>query len=269
MTQKITRIGLLGAAGRMGREITRQISERSDFEIGVALEQIGSSFLGIDSGDLAGVAPNGCLLTDSMDALLGEVDVLVDFTVPDSTIKTVKFCCKHNLPIVIGTTGLGDKLVSVTDSASKIPMVLAPNMSIGVNLSFKVVELATEILGDRFDVEIIEAHHRDKIDSPSGTALHLGEIVAKKKNVDLKNVAVFGREGRTGPRKDQTIGFETVRAGDIVGDHTVLFAGKGERIEITHRASDRSAFASGAILAAGWLSGKEPGLFNMQDVLGL
>ena len=142
-------------------------------------------------------------------------------------------------------------------------------MSIGVNLSFKVVELAAEILADQFDVEIIEAHHRDKIDAPSGTALRLGEIVAKKKGSDLKSVAVFGREGRTGPRKKETIGFETVRAGDIVGDHTVLFAGKGERIEITHRASDRSAFATGAIVAARWLDGKEPGLFDMQDVLGL
>ncbi len=269
MKQKITRVGLLGAAGKMGREITRQISNREDCEVGVAIEKKGSPFLGLDLGDLAGVDPSGCCLTDSLGAFLGKVDVLIDFSIPESTLNTVKFCCDNKLPIVIGTTGFGDKLSAVTNSASLIPMVLAPNMSIGVNLSFKVVELAAEILADQFDVEIIEAHHRDKIDAPSGTALRLGEIVAKKKGADLKSIAVFGREGRTGPRKKETIGFETVRAGDIVGDHTVLFAGKGERIEITHRASDRSAFAAGAIVAARWLDGKEPGLFDMQDVLGL
>ena len=269
MKQKITRIGILGAAGKMGREITRQISNRKDCKVGVAIEKKDSPFLGLDSGDLAGVHPNGCCLTDSLDAFIGKVDVLIDFSIPESTLNTVRFCCDNKLPIVIGTTGFGDKTSAVTSSSSHIPIVLAPNMSIGVNLSFKVVELAAEILADQFDVEIIEAHHRDKIDAPSGTALRLGEIVAKKKGSDLKSVAVFGREGRTGPRKKETIGFETVRAGDIVGDHTVLFAGKGERIEITHRASDRSAFATGAIVAARWLDGKEPGLFDMQDVLGL
>ena len=269
MKQKLTRIGLLGAAGKMGREITRQISNREDCEVGVAIEKKDSPFLGLDSGDLAGVHPNGCCVTDSLDALIGKVDVMIDFSIPESTLNTVGFCCENKMPIVIGTTGFGDKLSVVINSSSLIPMVLAPNMSIGVNLSFKVVELAAEILADQFDVEIIEAHHREKIDAPSGTALRLGEIIAKKKGADLKSIAVFGREGRTGPRKRETIGFETVRAGDIVGDHTVLFAGKGERIEITHRASDRSAFATGAIVAARWLDGKEPGLFDMQDVLGL
>ena len=269
MSRQIIRLGLIGAAGRMGKEIIRQVSEKPTVKLVAGIEQIGSPFIGLDCGELAGTGSIGVNIEESLDLLINKVDVLIDFTVPESTVNNVKFCCEHGLPLVIGTTGLGDYLEFVEHSAQKMPIVMAPNMSIGVNLSFKIVELAAEILGSGFDAEIIEAHHRNKIDAPSGTAIRFGEIVAKKLGVDLSTSAVYGRQGRTGARKPDTIGFETVRAGDIVGDHTVLFAGKGERIEITHRASDRSAFASGAILAAEWLKDKKRGLFDMQDVLGL
>jgi len=197
-------------------------------------------------------------------------DVLIDFTSPESTIANVEYCRKVHKSIVIGTTGLNDDQKNILrDAAASIPIVFAPNMSVGVNLCFKLLEIAAKVLGDSVDIEIIEAHHRHKVDAPSGTALRMGEVIAQTLGRDLKKDAIYGREGKTGARDRQTIGFATVRAGDIVGDHTVLFADEGERVEITHKASSRLTFAKGAVRAALWLSNKNNGLFDMQDVLDL
>ena len=269
MSKIITRLGIVGAAGRMGREIITQVAEKADIEIAVAIESEGSAFLEFDCGELSGCDSIGVIISSNLENLMGKVDVVIDFTVPESTLKTIKFCSQHKIPLVIGTTGLGGYSDLIALAAKHFPIVMAPNMSIGVNLCFKLVEMAAEILGTEFDVEIIEAHHRNKIDAPSGTAIRMGEIVASKLGKRLSDCAVYGREGRTGERVPGTIGFETIRAGDIVGEHTVLFAGEGERLEITHRASDRAAFASGAMLAAQWLVDRHQGLYDMQDVLGL
>jgi 4-hydroxy-tetrahydrodipicolinate reductase len=224
----------------------------------------------MDSGEVAGIGTNGIPIVADIDAVMDGFDVLIDFTLPDATIDNVERCRKAGKRIVIGTTGMDDRQKGVIRSAgSDTGIVFSPNMSIGVNLCFKLTELAARIIGEHADIEIIEAHHRMKKDAPSGTAVRLGEIVAETLGRDLQQCAVYGREGISGERDKKTIGFETIRAGDIVGDHTVLFAAAGERIEITHKASSRKTFASGAVLAAKWLMGVENGVYDMQDVLSL
>ena len=264
----MTRIAIAGAAGRMGRNLVLACSEADDIELSQALEREGSPALGSDSGVLAGLAPNGVTVADRLDP--SAFDILIDFTHPLATTQHVDFCREHGRKMVIGTTGCDAELEQkLQDAGSDIGIVYAPNMSIGVNLSLKLLEMAAAALGDSVDIEIIEAHHRNKVDAPSGTALKMGQVIADTLGRDLKQCAVYGREGQTGVRDRGTIGFETIRAGDIVGEHTVLFAAEGERIEITHKASDRMTFAHGAIRACRWLSSRGAGVYAMPDVLNL
>jgi len=264
------RVAVTGAAGRMGRALIEAIQARDGLELTVALEQPGSSLLGADAGDLVGLGPLGVLLTADLAGHIEQFDVLIDFTVPAATLAHVQACAAAGRNMVIGTTGFTPEQQAVIDNAAgSIAICKASNFSTGVNLCFKLAEMAARVIGEESDIEIYEAHHRHKIDAPSGTALSLGGVIADTLGRDLSRVAVYGREGQTGPRAADTIGFATVRAGDIVGDHTVTFAAEGERVEITHRASSRQSFARGAVRAAQWLSGRPAGLYDMQDVLGL
>jgi len=263
------RIAITGAAGRMGKTLIEAVYQAGGLTVSAAMERAGSSIIGVDAGDLAGIGELGVPVIEDI-ATAPEFDVLIDFTRPDVTISNLAACRLRGSAMVIGTTGFSDSQKAEIIAASKeIGVVFAPNMSVGVNVCLKLLETAAKVLGDDVDVEVIEAHHRHKVDAPSGTALRMGEVVAEALGRNLKDCAVYGREGQTGERKRKTIGFETIRAGDIVGDHTVLFAGDGERIEITHKASSRMTFAGGALRAAEWLMKREAGLFDMQDVLGL
>lgn len=263
------RVGIAGAAGRMGRTLVELAVAHAGLEFTAAFERPDAPQAGMDAGLLAGVGAQGVLVRSSEALAEAPFDVLVDFTAPAATMAHVEACRRLGRALVIGTTGAGMDRAVVTAAAREIPIVWAPNMSVGVNLCFKLLELASRVLGDEVDVEIIEAHHRHKVDAPSGTALRMGEVVAEALGRDLAKCAVYGRQGQTGARDRQTIGFATLRAGEIVGDHTVLFAGAGERVEITHRAENRATFAGGALRAAAWVAGRAPGLYDMQDVLGL
>ena len=227
--------------------------------------------MGADIGELAGVGKRGVVAVDSLEAIVDDFDVLIDFTAPQVTLGNLAFCAEYGKRIVIGTTGMSDDELAQLDSyRDKVAMVFAPNMSVGVNLTLKLLETAAKALGDEgYDIEVIESHHRHKVDSPSGTAIKMGEVIADSLGRTLKEHGVFERVGQCGPRSDKEIGFATVRAGDIVGEHTVMFATEGERIEITHKASSRMTFAKGAVRAARWVAGKESGRYDMQDVLGL
>jgi 4-hydroxy-tetrahydrodipicolinate reductase len=236
----------------------------------VALEHPDSSLIGADAGEVAGIGRLNVPIVADLTAWLERFEVLIDFTQPAATLAHLTLCRNAGKAMVIGTTGFSpEQKTEIAAAAQVIPMVFAPNMSVGVNLCFKLLELAAQALGDTVDIEIIEAHHRHKVDAPSGTALAMGQVIAKTLGRDLNQCAIYGREGVSGERERQTIGFATIRAGDIVGEHTVLFADVGERLEITHRASSRMTFAKGAVRAAAWLAGRKPGLFDMQDVLGL
>ena len=229
-----------------------------------------STLVGVDSGELAGIGRNEVKVVGSLKEIIAQFDVLIDFSTPIATANNIELCAQYGKKIVVGTTGFDDQQLEKVDKASqKIAVCVASNYATGVNLCFKLAELAATILGDDVDIEISETHHRHKVDAPSGTALSLGQSVAGALNRDLKEVAVYGREGQTGARDRKTIGFATQRAGDVVGDHTVLFAAEGERVEITHKASSRMAFARGALRAAKWLHSKQTGLHSMQDVLSL
>lgn len=264
------RIAVTGAAGRMGKTLIEAIDNHPDTRLTVALERPDSSLIGVDSGELSGLGRNSVAVTGDIHAVIDQFDVLIDFTVPAASVNNAEACAAAGKKLVLGTTGFTPaQKEKVIACAGKTAFCMASNFSTGVNLCFKLVELAAQVLGDEVDIEIYEAHHRHKVDAPSGTALSLGEVVATTLNRKLSDVAVYGREGQTGARDNKTIGFATVRAGDIVGDHTVMFAAEGERVEITHKASSRMSFARGAIRAALWLADKEHGLFNMQDVLGL
>jgi 4-hydroxy-tetrahydrodipicolinate reductase len=266
----MTRIAITGAAGRMGRSLIEAVHNMDGLELTVALEHPDSSLLGSDAGDLAGLGRLGVVLGADLAAVSGEFDVLIDFTRPEPTLANMAICRSAGRRMVIGTTGFSEaQKLEIAAAANAIGVVFAPNMSVGVNLCLKLLDMAARVLGDEVDIEVIEAHHRHKVDAPSGTALRMGEVVAAALGRDLASCAVYGREGHTGERDRRTIGFETIRAGDIVGDHTVLFAGAGERVEITHKASSRMTFANGAVRAAGWLMAHQSGLFDMQDVLGL
>ena len=266
----MSNIAVIGAAGRMGKALIEAIAATEGAHLSAALEHPDSSLIGADAGELAGIGRNNIQVVASLHDVADDFDVLIDFSIPAVTAANAAFCLEHGKKMVIGTTGLDDNQLQQVQMASQANAIcMASNYATGVNLCFKLAELAASVLGDEVDIEISEAHHRHKIDAPSGTALSLGESVASALGRDLKDVAVYGREGHTGARDRQTIGFATVRAGDIVGDHTVLFAAEGERIEINHKASSRMAFARGAVRAAKWLAARKSGLFDMQDVLGL
>jgi len=264
------RIAVTGAAGRMGKTLIEAIANHPEAELTVALERADSTLVGVDSGELAGIGRNGVLVSGDLTAVVDDFDVLIDFTIPVASVANVKVCGSKGKKLVLGTTGFNElQKADIAFAAEKTAICQASNFSTGVNLCFKLLDMAAKVLGDEVDIEIYEAHHRHKIDAPSGTALSMGEVVAAALGRNLDEVAVYGREGITGARDRNTIGFATVRAGDIVGDHTVMFAADGERIEITHKASSRMSFARGAVRAAVWLANKPAGKFDMQDVLGL
>lgn len=266
----MARIAITGAAGRMGKVLIEAVTLTDGVSLGAAVVRPGSSLIGSDAGELAGVGRNGVALAGDLAEVTDDFDVLIDFTFPDLTLANLDVCREAGKSVVIGTTGLSDaEKLQLEDKASGIPVVFAPNMSVGVNLVLQLLQTASRVLGEDSDIEIVEAHHRHKKDAPSGTALRMGEVIADTLGRDLQECAVYGREGFTGERSRETIGFETIRGGDIVGEHNVMFAGLGERIEISHKASSRMTFAKGAVRAAIWLQGQGPGLYDMQDVLGL
>jgi len=260
-------LAINGASGRMGRTLVQACVMNEATSLSAAIERSGSPSIGDDAGILAGLEKLDIPVRDSLDG--AEFDTLIDFTRPDVTRSNLLVCQEHNKSMVIGTTGFDAAgIESIKNAARNIPIVFAPNMSVGVNVCLRILEIAARALGETSDIEITEAHHRHKLDAPSGTALRMGEVVADALGRNLKECAIYGREGITGERDKKTIGFSTIRAGDIVGDHTVMFASEGERVEITHKASSRMTFATGAIRAALWLQDKPAGLYDMQDVLG-
>ncbi len=266
----MTRIVIPGAAGRMGRNLIDACIRTEGLTLGAATERSGHDLLGTDAGVVAGAGELGVSLVDDLESVVDRFDVLIDFTAPAATLAHLEICRRYGKRIVIGTTGFSAaQKQQITEAAEEIGVVFAPNMSVGVNLCLKLLDVAARVLGDEVDIEVIEAHHRHKVDAPSGTALRMGEVVAEALGRDLNKCAVYGREGISGPRERETIGFETIRAGDIVGEHTVMFAAEGERVEISHKASSRMTFASGAVRAAAWVVSRPSGQYDMQDVLGL
>jgi 4-hydroxy-tetrahydrodipicolinate reductase len=263
------KIAIAGSSGRMGRTLVEAVCSSKDLKLSAALEIARSAQLGKDAGEALGIA-SGIPISADYAAGIAASDCLIDFTRPEGSLQHLDACLKSGTKMVIGTTGFSaqDKQ-RIVDASKRIAIVFAPNMAVGVNAAFKLAEVAAKILGDAYDVEIIEAHHRHKVDAPSGTALKLGEVVAAALGRDLKTCAVYGREGDTGERDPKTIGFHAVRGGDIVGEHTVIFAGSGERVEVTVRSQSRMTYAAGALRAARFLGGKASGLYDMQDVLGL
>lgn len=265
----MSNIAIFGANGRMGRVLIEAIEQSPENVLSAASVRATSSLLGADVGELAGIGKKGLTVCADLGEQIDNIDVLIDFTLPDALISNLDLCVAHNKPIVIGTTGLSaEQKVALENAAQKIPVVFAANYSVGVNLMLNLVRQAASVMADTADIEIIEAHHRFKKDAPSGTAVAIGEAIASEIGRDLSSCAIYGREGDTGERDHETIGFATVRAGDVVGEHTALFADIGERLEITHKASSRLTFAKGAVKAANWLIGKPAGLYDMEDVLG-
>jgi 4-hydroxy-tetrahydrodipicolinate reductase len=263
------KIAVAGASGRMGRMLIEAIRNASDAELAGALDVAGAPGLGADASGFLG-QDSGVLITDKLEQGLANADYLIDFTRPEGTLKHMEYCAAHGIKMIVGTTGFDDAgKAAIAAAAEKTAIVFAPNMSVGVNVTMKLLELAAKSFAEGYDIEIIEAHHRHKVDAPSGTALQMGEVVARALGRDLKEVGVFAREGVTGERDPSSIGFATIRGGDIVGDHTVLFAGIGERIEISHKSSSRVTYAHGSLRAARFLAGRDSGLYDMQDVLGL
>ena len=266
----MTNIGIFGANGRMGRNLIQATVENDRANLASAAVRSSSPFLNMDAGLVAGIGEVGVTTSSDLEEMAATTNVWIDFTLPEVLADNIDFCVKHQLNMVVGVTGLSQELLEKMEEASKtIAIVFAANFSTGVNLLYKLLEVTSKTIGEECDIEIIEGHHRYKKDAPSGTALALGQVIADSLDRDLDEVAVYGREGETGERDRKTIGFATVRAGDIVGEHTALFADIGERIEITHKASSRLTFAKGAVRAANWLSDKQKGMFDMQDVLGL
>ncbi len=263
------RIAVAGASGRMGHMLIEAITAADDCVLAGALDIAASPALGTDASAFLG-RPSGVAITADLAAGLQGAQVLIDFTRPEGTLAHVKACRAQGVNLVIGTTGFSEaEKAEIAAAAQDIAIVLAPNMSVGVNVTLKLLEMAAKALSTGYDIEIIEAHHRHKVDAPSGTALRMGEVIADALGRDLKDCAVYAREGVTGERDPSSIGFATIRGGDIVGDHTVLFAGTGERIEISHKSSNRSGYAQGSLRAVRFLADKKSGLFNMFDVLNL
>jgi 4-hydroxy-tetrahydrodipicolinate reductase len=266
----VTKVGVVGAAGKMGKTLISMINDSDKLMLAAAIEQPGVPMIGRDAGEMAGIRELGVAIVDDLATVVSDIDVLIDFTIATATAANVEICAKANTRMVIGTTGLSEaQRQRIVQVSAQVPLVFASNYSIGVNATFELVEMAARIFGDTVDVEIIESHHRHKVDAPSGTALSLGEHVAKGLGRDLSEVEQHGRHGLTGARDRQTIGFHAIRGGEIVGEHTVMFIANGERLEITHRAQSRSNFAEGALRAAGWIADQPPGLYNMLDVLNL
>jgi len=264
------KIGIVGCGGRMGRMLSAGVLATEGLELAGGSERPGSEAIGKDVAVLAGGEPSGLLVTDDAAAVFAAADLVIDFTLPDATAKHVEMAAEHGTAMIIGTTGLPADLQPAIDAlARKVPVVQAANMSVGINLLLGLVEQVAKTLGDDFDIEIIEMHHRHKVDAPSGTALALGQAAADGRGVDLDAVSQRVRDGHTGERKRGDIGFATLRGGDVAGDHTVLFAGDAERIELSHKAGSRAIFVRGALRAALWIDGKAPGLYSMRDVLGL
>lgn len=266
----MVRIAVTGAIGRMGKMLIAATADSNEAVLSAAIVLPDSSVIGADAGELAGLGKNGVRVVGALSEVIDDFDVLIDFTAPDATLENARLCAEHGKGLVVGTTGFTPEqeqtLLATTD---RLAMCKAANFSTGVNVCLNLLRRAAESLGPGYDVEIVEAHHRHKVDAPSGTALAMGQSVADALGRDLRGVAVYGREGQTGARDAETIGFATVRGGDVVGDHTVMFMADGERVEITHKASSRMAFANGAVRAATWLAGQTPGLYDMRDVLGL
>ncbi len=259
-----------GAGGRMGGRIINIIHNTEGITLGAAFEHPDSPAVGQDAGTAAGLKSLGVTVADSLDSVIDQGDVIIDFTISEASLKHSHIAASHKKPIVIGTTGLAsEELNEIRQLAKDSLCVLAPNMSVGINLLYKLVDTAARVLGDDYDVEIIEAHHRMKKDAPSGTALQLGRVIAASLGRDFDKVSLFERHGFIGERSKKEIGIQTLRAGDIVGEHTVLFGGIGERIEIVHKASSRDTFAKGAVRAALWIVEQPAGFYDMQDVLGL
>jgi 4-hydroxy-tetrahydrodipicolinate reductase len=266
----MTKVIIAGAAGRMGRRIGYMVNEHPTLHIAAGFEKEDSPDLGKDMGDLGGYGPTGIKVAGGLDAVMDEGDVIIDFTFHEATMQIARMAAEKNRAMVIGTTGLSqENLQELAKLAKNFPCVQAPNMAVGVNVLFKLAAKVASILGNDYDMEIVEAHHRMKKDAPSGTAVKLGELMAQAVGRDLENVGVFSRHGIIGERTDSEIGLQTIRAGDIVGEHTVYFAGAGERLELTHRAHSRDNFARGAALAAAWVVKQPHGLYTMFDVLGL
>ncbi len=266
----MVKIAIAGAAGRMGKMLVEAATRAEGAQLAVAVVEPGSSLVGADAGEVAGIGKVGVALTDDLAQSMDQFDVLIDFTLPEPTLRHAALCAEHGRALVVGTTGFTPEQEQTLFAAkAQSALCKAANFSTGVNVCLNLLQKAAQILGDAYDVEVYEAHHRHKIDAPSGTALAMGQAVADGLQRNLREVAVYGREGQTGARKTETIGFATVRGGDVVGDHTVMFLGEGERIEITHKASSRMAFARGAVRAALWLADKAPGQYDMRDVLGL
>ncbi|MES0874144.1 4-hydroxy-tetrahydrodipicolinate reductase [Sinimarinibacterium thermocellulolyticum] len=266
-----TRIAVLGATGRMGRAVIQTVCESTlPVVLGAAFERGGHAAVGTDAAQSAGLGACGVRIHDDVAARTDDFDVLVDFTRPQGTLAVLPVCADAGKPMIVGTTGFSDgEKARIEAAAQRIPICMAANFSVGVNLCLKLLEEAARVLAADCDIEIVEAHHRFKVDAPSGTALAMGEAVARGAGIDLGRHAVLSREGQTGARPKGAIGFATVRGGDVVGDHTVMFLGDGERVEITHKASSRLNFARGALRAALWAQAREPGLYSMRDVLGL
>ena len=265
----LLKIAIAGASGRMGHMLIDAVSQADDTQLSGALDVASSPAIGQDasawSGKLSGIAITGDLATG-----LSGAEYLIDFTRPEGTLKHLAYCAEHGIKMIIGTTGFDDAgKAAIAAAAQKTAIVFAPNMSVGVTVTMKLLEMAAKSFSHGYDIEIIEAHHRHKIDAPSGTALKMGEVIADAIGRDLNEVAVYAREGITGERDPSSIGFATIRGGDIVGDHTVMFAGIGERVEITHKSSSRVTYANGSLRAARFLSDKKTGLYDMNDVLGL
>ena len=263
------RVAIAGASGRMGRMLIEGVLARPAFALAGALDIPGSPAIGLDAGAALGRS-TGVAITHDLNAGLANAQVLIDFTRPEGTLAHLAACREHGVAAVVGTTGFSPEGKAALGAlAQQVPLVFAPNMSVGVNVVLRLLDLAARSLGDAYDVEVVEAHHRHKVDAPSGTALAMGEVVAKALGRDLKTHGVFAREGHTGERVPGSIGFATVRGGDIVGDHTVLFCGTGERIEISHKSSSRANYVDGSLRAARFVAGRPPGLYGMADVLGL
>lgn len=262
------RIGIVGAGGRMGRMLIETVLKDSSVLLGAAFDVPGSPVIGASAGTLVGMESEVVVIGD-LAAGMKQIDCLIDFTRPEGTLEHLEICRRAGVGMVIGTTGFDAAgKQAIAGAAQDVPIVFAPNMAIGVNLVFKLLDTAARILNEGYDIEIVEAHHRMKVDAPSGTALRMGEVVAAALGRDLAECAVYGREGVTGERDPSTIGFATVRGGDIVGDHTVMFCGIGERVEVTHKAGSRMPYALGSLRAARFIAGRRNGLYDMQDVLG-
>ncbi len=269
-TEQTIKVGVIGAGGRMGRMLIEAVQNNPKTILNAAIERQGSSLVGADAGEVAAIGRLEVQIVDVLEAVINDIDVLIDFSLPDATEKNMQVCAEHNVAMVIGTTGFNEAQEQVLAKASgKIAIVYAGNYSTGVNLSLKLLGMAATAFGNEADVEIIEAHHKHKIDAPSGTAYMMAEAVAEARGQNLKDVAIYGREGQTGERESGTIGIHAVRGGEIVGDHTVMFIADGEVVEITHRARERMTFAAGAVRAATWVTEQAIGQYDMQDVLGL